>query len=81
MEKFQIIIKNLETGETLVDTNTCAIIGAIDRGRGTQIVCSTACGTVELAATCAGALQAANRGMECLPRDIVNQIKKLAKKI
>lgn len=81
MEKFQITIKNLETGETLVDTNTCAIIGAVDHGRGTQVVCYTNCGTVDLAATCTGALQAANRGMKDLPRYIVKQIKKTAKKI
>lgn len=77
MEKFQITIKNLETGETVVDVNTGAIIGAIDEGEGTRCLCLTACNSRDLAATAAGALQSANEAMADMPKPLAKLTKKI----
>ena len=77
MEKLQITIKNLETGETIVDVNTGAIIGAIDDGEGTRCICLSACNGRDLAATAAGALQAANKAMADMPKSLAKITKKI----
>lgn len=74
MEKFHITIKNNETGEILVDDDTCAIIGALDRGEGTGCLGFTVCGPVDLAATATGALKAALRCSRELPAVIQDAI-------
>lgn len=49
---FHITITDLETGKTLHDTDTGAIIGAFDApNAGTNSICFTACNTIELLAT------------------------------
>lgn len=77
MKKFQIIIKNCETGETVVDVNTGAIIGAIDEGEGTRCLCLSACNGRDLAATAAGALQSANQAMADMPKPLAKLTKKI----
>ena len=77
MEKFQITIKNQETGEVLVDINTNAIIGAVDNGAGTRVIGLTDCKGHDLAATAAGALQAANRVIASLPRSLAKITRKI----
>lgn len=79
MKKFQIIIKNRETGETLVDANTKAIIGAIDEDEGTCSICFTTCNGVELAATATAAILVANEAMADLPLSFRRKIRKLSK--
>lgn len=81
MEKFQITIKNQETGEVLVDINTNAIIGAVDYGASTRVIGLINCEGRDLAATAAGALQAANRVIASLPRSLAEITRKIGKKI
>lgn len=77
MKKFQITIKNLETGETVTDINTDAIIGAIDEGEGTRCICLSACNGRDLAATAAGALQSANKAIADMPKSLAKITKKI----
>jgi hypothetical protein len=80
MEKYQIIIKNRATGEVLVDVNTNAIIGAVDTGATTRVLGLINCEDRDLAATAAGALQAANRAIASLPRSLAKITRKIGKK-
>lgn len=77
MKKFQIIIKNCETNETLVDINTGVIVGAVDQGEGTRIISLSDCAGLDLAATAAGALQAANQAMANMPKSLAKLTKKI----
>lgn len=67
MERFHITITDKKTGETLVDIDTAAIVGAADEGEGTRNMCFTHCGLVELMATATGALKAADKVTKELP--------------
>ena len=80
MEKYQIIIKNRATGEVLVGINTNAIIGAVDAGATTKVLSLINCVDRDLAATAAGALQAANRAIAGLPRSLAKITRKIGKK-
>lgn len=79
MKKFHITITNNETGETCIDIDTKVIIGAINNDEGTQVLCASQCNAVELSATCAGALQAVNHGIEGLPKPLRKKVQKLGK--
>ena len=79
MKKFHLTITNNETGEIERELDTNAIIGSADDGDGTAIFCYTRCGLVELAATCAGALDAADHGMKDMPKPLLRKIKKIRK--
>ena len=80
MGKFHIIITNNETQDVLVDTDTCAIIGALEENEGTRAVCYTNCDTAELAATLTGAQQIVNRYLAKMPKWLQRMIKKESKK-
>lgn len=81
MERFQLIIKNVETGETLVDIYSDAIIGATNHGpKGTRNICLTACNTCDLAATAAGAMQMANKALATLPKSLARLVRKIGKR-
>lgn len=80
MGKLHIIITNDETQEVLVDTDTCAIIGAFAEGEGTRAVCYTRCDTAELAATLTVAQQIVNEKLAKMPKWLQRMIKKESKK-
>ena len=79
MKKFHLTITNNITGEIEKELDTNAIIGAVDDGDGTCVICKTGCGPIALAATCAGALRAADYGMEDMPKPLLRMIKKIRK--
>lgn len=79
MKHYHLTITDNATGEIMREIDTDAIIGAADDGDGTAIFCITRCGLVELAATCTGALKAAEDAMEDIPKRLRKYIKKLAK--
>lgn len=79
MKNFHITIKDLETGETLIDRAASAIIGAVSDGEGVDEFCLAACDSPTLAATCAGAQTATLKGMTDLPKAVVRKIKKFSK--
>lgn len=80
MEKFHITITDNETGETLVNLDTCAIIGAMDEGDlGTSMIDYEECNSICLAATITGAQVVANRAMKDLPMPLRWQVKTLVK--
>ena len=81
MKKFHITITDNETGEVLVDQDTSAIIGALDNDESTRNIAYTCCNTIDLAATAAGAKQAANKSARELPWCLRRKIEKLSKKI
>jgi len=80
VERFHITIRDNASGEVLVDLDTCAIIGALDHGPGTRVFCKTKCGSVELAATAAGALQAAGVAMADMPAGLARKVRKIGRK-
>lgn len=56
MKKFNIVIKDLETGETLVDDVTSAIVGSFEAGeRGAAAMAFVSCKTRELLQALRGA--------------------------
>ena len=56
MKKFNIVIKDLETGETLVDDVTSAIVGSFEAGeRGAAAIAFVSCKGKELLTTLRGA--------------------------
>lgn len=57
-KEFHITITNNTTGETLHDTDVCAIVGAFNEGERTAVVCLTACNAFDIAATINGANKA-----------------------
>lgn len=80
MEKFHITITENETGKTLIDTDTAAIIGAHDHDDlGTAVFSFTGCNSSTLAATCAAAKKAANKTALKLPKNIRRMIDRLSK--
>lgn len=74
------IITELETGETLVDRHTKAIIGAADADEGTHVFEFTDCAIGDVAATAAGALQAAEGAIADFPAALIEEVKKAVKK-
>ena len=81
MEKFHITIKNNETEETIIDIDTSAIIGSVDDGESTRVLCFTDCDGLSLAATCVGALEAVGGGQEGLPEGFLQWIREHVKKL
>jgi hypothetical protein len=81
MEKFHITITNNKTAETVVNIDTSAIIGAVDDGESTRVLCFTDCDGLSLAATCVGALEAVGEGQEGLPEGFLRWIRKHVKKL
>lgn len=79
MKNFHITIKDLETGETTIDKDVSAIIGAVGDGEGAVEFCLVDCDSATLAKTCAGAQTATLRGLDMLPGAVVKKIKKYSK--
>ena len=53
--KFHITITNIETGETLHDSDACAIMAAVNDGTGTRGMTLTECDAFDLAEVLASA--------------------------
>lgn len=66
--RFHLTIVDNETGDTLVDAHTAAIIGAHDAGdEGTACMTFLHCSTIELAATVAFARKVVKRVLDDSP--------------
>lgn len=76
---FHITITNKRTGETIVDRDTCCIIGATDAGEGTGIMVLCHSGAKDRLATIAGALEAANGTLQREPKKAQRLIRKAVK--
>ena len=76
MEKFHITIKNNETGEIIVDLDTCAIVGAIAEYDRIRCIGSVYCSASRLADTLAGAAQVVNTCRSRLPKGLRRMSKK-----
>lgn len=78
MKKFHITITDNETGETIVDQDTKAIIGAFDSDEdSTAGMGFTHCNATELLATATGAKKVANKLMN--KSNIPEELRTLAK--
>lgn len=60
MKRFHITITDNETGETIYDTDTTAIIGGFENGDKTNTLVFTDCDFVDIACTLTAAKQAIN---------------------
>ena len=79
---FHITITNNETGETLADLDSCAIIGAIDvEEKGTREIAMFDCNGIVLAATAADAIVNAREAIEDMPKAHRRKIERVAKKV
>ena len=66
--KFNIVITDTETGETILNENTNCIIGALNKGDGiSQGMCIVACNTLDAVTTIQGAKAA---GLECCKHNL-----------
>lgn len=65
MEKLHITVTDNETGETIVDSDTNAIIGALDQGdEGTGAMLFTSCNVIDLAATADAAIGSVRKAID-----------------
>jgi hypothetical protein len=61
MNKLHISIIDKENNETLVDTDTCVIVGAFDKGASTCGIAYMDCNSIDLANACVAAQQTIDR--------------------